>query len=91
MKPALVQDTDYILEKTYHLAPYLGLLYASVHCGRRRLLVLGGKQASTIICFGLLLPLCNGGARLGNVGTRLGNGWARQTIVGVDQAMEGLD
>ena len=32
---------------------------AKMHCGRRRLLALGGKQASTIIFFGLLLPLCN--------------------------------
>ena len=23
-KPALVQDTDYMVVKTYHLAPYLG-------------------------------------------------------------------
>ena len=22
-KPALIQDTDYMVEKTYHLAPYL--------------------------------------------------------------------
>ena len=29
-------------------------------CGRRRLLALGGKQASTIIFVGLLLPLCRG-------------------------------
>ena len=24
MKPALIQDTDFMIEKTYHLAPYLG-------------------------------------------------------------------
>ena len=23
-KPALVQDTNYMVEKTYHIAPYLG-------------------------------------------------------------------
>ena len=27
-KPALVQDTDYMVEKTYHLAPYFGALGA---------------------------------------------------------------
>ena len=24
LKPALVQDTDYVVEKTYHLAQYFG-------------------------------------------------------------------
>ena len=27
-KPALVQDTNYMVEKTYHIAPYLGALGA---------------------------------------------------------------
>ena len=28
LKPALVQDTDYMVEKTYHLAPYLAIFGA---------------------------------------------------------------
>ena len=36
--------------------------HCTMHCGRRRLLALGGKQESTIIFFGLILPLCRGSA-----------------------------
>ena len=27
-KPALIQDTEYMVEKTYHIAPYLGAFWA---------------------------------------------------------------
>ena len=30
LKPALVQDTAYIVEKTYQLAPYVGAFWAQI-------------------------------------------------------------